>query len=454
MNGSNTKRIILVFLLILTLGLGVLAIYVGYTLSKEDSQAPDDTSAAACEDTPGCYTCGSDGSCNACCIEGASCDTPGEWTEGWNKCNGNTDACRVIEVSADKTTFTISAACSNVKVEFFEKEYTGTSTKFYPNCEVVAGPGVTYRTETVSGQQTFNSYKQGKCQQIDALGGGVCRCEPPAAKKACNTSCTRNADCETGYCNTTAGKCRNSKCPNDIDCTCPPTVASCGDGIKNQTSEECEVGVACADANQVCDEAACTCSDIPSECGDTCETDSDCPDSTFCNGDATTNEDYPDKTCVLNACTESSNCTSDGCGFDYTACSESCTSDLDCTDSGNVCNGDSIADSRYPDGTCILESCTATGASCSSNGCQPSELPRTAIIDDQSDAILGAIIAILTGILLIKFDVKGIAIRRFNKIRQGLQSGKLAYITAPVSSKARKKVTDSKKEKFEDKIVK
>jgi len=403
----NTKRVITIILFILTLVVGGVVAYFGYKLATED-QSPDDTNAANC--SSGCGSC-TDNSCNACCTGGSMAGTCGSsdtlWTQGYNICNGNTNSCTASSISADKTTLTLSSACSNVTVDFYEKVYTGTSTLFYPNCVTTAGSsGVTHRTEIGNGGQTFNSYKQGYCVQIDAAGVGVCRCEPPAEKKSCNTSCSKNADCASGYCyktgTSTTGKCRNSKCTAETDCTCNATTASCGDGVKNQTSEECEVGVACADSAQVCNTSTCTCEDVPDQCGDSCEADSDCPSNTFCNG-------------------------------------------VD------------INDERYPDHMCILSVCNDPSANCRSTGCQvipPENLPQTAIINKQADWVIGGLIALLTGGLLLKFDVWAGMKRSIRSLVQRLQTGTFAYLTAAVSNEAKNELTDKKEKSLEEKIVK
>jgi|GEM_PF-6458551 len=143
-------------------------------------------------------------------------------------------------------------------------------------------------------------------------------------------------------------------------------------------------------------------------------------------------------------------------------CGESCTTDSDCDETGVVCNDSTQNDSRYPLNTCVLQSCLATDASCSSDGCSVvpvivTPLPKTAIIDDRSDAIILSVMAIISGILIVKFDIWGMTKQtvkqRMKGIRENLQTGKMAYVTAPVSSKAQKEVTDKKKKKFEKKIV-
>jgi hypothetical protein len=401
----NTKRVITIILFILTLVIGGVVAYFGYKLATEN-QSPTPTNAS-CQ--TGCGPCSTDQSCNKCCGDWNDCtnDDSGNghtWTNGWAQCNSS-GGC-VASMSTDKTTITLSSTCSGVTVDFYEKAYTGTSTLFYPNCVTTAGSsGVTHRTETGNSGQSFNSYKQGYCVQIDAKGVGVCRCEPPAVKKSCNVSCSSNSECASGTCykanGSTSGKCRNSKCTSETDCTCNTTTASCGDGVKNQTSEECDVGVACADTTQVCNTSTCKCEDVPDQCGDTCEADTDCPTNTFCNGVT-------------------------------------------------------INDERYPDHMCVLSVCNDPSANCKATGCQviPEELPHTAIINKQADWVIGGLIALLTGGLLLKFDVWAGTKKTIKSLVQRLQTGTFAYLTAPVSNEAKNELTDKKKKSFEKKIVK
>lgn len=144
-------------------------------------------------------------------------------------------------------------------------------------------------------------------------------------------------------------------------------------------------------------------------------------------------------------------------------CGEECTEDSECEDDGTVCNGDTITDDRYPDGTCILEMCTEEDASCTDDGCdlvypepepEPEVLPETAIIDEQNDIVLIGVISVLSGLLLLKFNFFKMLRRTSANIARRLQTGVFAYLTAPVSSKAQTELTDRKKEEFEKEISK
>ena len=48
----------------------------------------------------------------------------------------------------------------------------------------------------------------------------------------------------------------------------PAPYLICGDGEINQEWEECEVGVPCANPDDVCNESECLCESTPPECGD------------------------------------------------------------------------------------------------------------------------------------------------------------------------------------------
>lgn len=425
----NAKRVITIILFILTLVIGGVVAYFGYKLATEKTQAPTSTSAATCTDTPGCQSCHDDNTggdtCNACCAGGSMAGTCGsdsaKWTQGWNQCNGNTGACAASSISADKSTFTLNGNCSNVNIDIYKVAYTGTNTKWYPDCITTSStPGVVHTTEKGGANQTFNSYAQGFCQQIDAGSlAGVCRCEPPAAKKACNTSCSRNSDCVSGYCykvgNSTTGKCRNSKCTTETDCTCNTITATCGDA-KCNTGEACEATTSNGSTFKLCTTADITATRAPT-------------------GSAVTS-------CSSCAVSQS--------------CGDTCTADSDCSD-GTFCNGVTINDERYPDHMCILSVCNDPDATCKATGCQvipPKVLPHTAIINKQADWVIGGIIALLTGALLLRFDVIGITKNSYRKLGKKLQTGGFAYLTAPVSTEAKTELTNKKKKSFEEKMSK
>jgi hypothetical protein len=62
-------------------------------------------------------------------------------------------------------------------------------------------------------------------------------------------------DCEVGVpCADPAWMC------DEITCLCSPPEPLCGDGVVNQAWEQCEVGVPCAEPGYACDETACLCS--------------------------------------------------------------------------------------------------------------------------------------------------------------------------------------------------
>jgi hypothetical protein len=70
-------------------------------------------------------------------------------------------------------------------------------------------------------------------------------------------------DCEVGIpCADPADLC------DEITCLCSPPLPYCGDGELNQPSEDCEVGIPCADPAWMCDEITCLCSPPEPLCGD------------------------------------------------------------------------------------------------------------------------------------------------------------------------------------------
>lgn len=302
---GNIRKYTIVSLLGLTVLLAGVAVFVGYKISVGD-QAPEETAAAPA----GCGLC-DDQSYNQCCDGGSrygTCMTSDDWMAGWSACQSTDDdgeGCYAT-VSGDVTSFTLSSGCgSDVRIQKYSRSYSGTSHAFYPSCITDSSNGSKVSEEGGSPGATYRAYSVGKCVQIDADGGGVggvgvCRCVPPAKPQdvSCNGSCTDSSEC-SGDLVCSGGKCRNAECTGQADCTCNTTVSCfescdsnnlcpngltcsdgkcvntdcptesdcacdtvdepvCGDGTLDE-GEECETGIDCANADEICNLETCLC---------------------------------------------------------------------------------------------------------------------------------------------------------------------------------------------------
>ncbi|MBD3280623.1 hypothetical protein GF389_03815 [Candidatus Dojkabacteria bacterium] len=417
------NRTVTIILIIVALALGVGAIYFGYQLTQEDEPADtgDDTSVAT-----GCPGDGRFDSVEACivsCQEGspgpgsdwyngcpAACDSLCKGADGGcgdDVCAGGTtenaancpqdcyqeDPDCTISVPSVTSCIELGSGCSNVEVEiYWEVAENGTTNG---QCVGINSNGT---TKNFDGPATicprnYGPGGAGYCVQIDTPGGGSAQF---TGDKETPASCgdgeinQNSEECEVGI--ACSGSNTGERC-NTSNCTCSPRQNNdtCGDGEINQDTEECEVGVACTEGGFTCDTSTCSCVEVPDTCGDgTIDT------GEFC---------------------------------DYAADPAGCIQ-------GEVCNS--------------LCQCVDDGTNVIDGG----SLPDTAIIDDETDKLIYAVAAVVAGLLLLKFNVKGFVFGILNRTLNLLQTGSFAYLTAPVSEKAQNEVRTKKKNKFEKRVNK
>ncbi len=388
------KKAIIIILLLLTLVLGAGAIYLGYKLQQEPSTAPKESEAAACP--AGCGSC-DDGSCNQCCLGGSragTCTSDADWTSGWFACNqqpGEGGGCTITTISGSKDSFTFSSGCTNATIKRYQRSYDGTSYAFYPNCITDDTNGTFIGEEHAGAGATYTvSYAPGICEQIDAFNNG-------------------------GF---LVGVCR-----------CNPRAPICNESC--DSSRTCSSGFSCI--NGVCRNPEC-----PDEVNCSCPSEPSCGNGVIESGEA----------CDPNA-------DPTGCSTNQT-CSTSCI----CEDIHLSCGNGVIDSGEACDPNADPTGC-ATGETCNNACvCVIPNLPSTAIIDttDKKNQLLFATLAILSGLILLRFNIKCELKKIYSKImllaKNIIFNSPFVYTLAPFSSEARNVITNRKKEKLEENIIK
>lgn len=206
---------------------------------------------------------------------------------------------------------------------------------------------------------------------------------------------------------------------------------SCGDGEINQNSEQCERGVPCsgAQAGWTCNTNTCRCTAPEEQDEPTC-------------GDGELNQDSEE--CEIGiACEEE--------GFICNTQTCLCEPEPSCGD-GQIDPGEACDPLADPPGCVVGEVCST---SCECVPTDIPDLPATAIVvDDQADSIIFAVIGILGGLLLLKFNVYSAIAQGFRVVISRLQSGKFAYVTQSLSGKSKEEVRKKQNSKYERKMSK
>ena len=255
------------------------------------------------------------------------------------------------------------------------------------------------------------------CESTGCCSGLVCqgtsgnlRCEDPGDEDPCPGGGT----C-TGYISFSCTQLTNGQClENPVDGNDPSHAGGCG-----QIDQVCIGG----DRNrQLCGDftifdSTCGTTNPPpppppqpsvSACGGSCTDDNDCTSGHVCDG----------STCKLPTCTTPGNCSDDAC--EPVACGDgnadageecgetglSCGNGETCIVESCICQttscGDDCSNSAEcpndhtcSNGTCTLDACIDNPSSCSEDGC--THIPVTALISDDVDRVLIALVAVILG---------------------------------------------------------
>lgn len=442
----QTKQILTVILIVATAILAGAAIYFGLQLQQEDSQAPEGAKAAV---QCGAGTCDNGQPYGAdCYATQASCEErtaeycsdfggPGSGGGPTSNCPECGDGiCNGQENAASCPGDCQGQVTCNGQVLSNPKCPSGTASEGYDG-HVCEGP---FGTVCVNESRSFCNEAEARgyasstgCGQYDLMCDGDVHewelftdgCQEVIA---CNGNCAGGLPCEGNATCNVDNICRNSNCPSDTDCVCDIVVTSliCG--------QDCTVANTECPANTSCNGGVCvldTCIADPSLCNGFCELLS-CP-----NGVVDTGEE----------CDPTADPT--GCGQDQ-GCSQTCACvDIGCgvpCDPGdtNSCLGEHLCD---PDtNLCVIPECL-NNPECTDNGCDlpPASLPVTNLLTNQRNRILFSILAIIVGVLAIKFNPVDF-VRLIEKSR-------FASLLSPVSNKAGNTVHGRRKNKFEETLI-
>lgn len=286
---KRLRTIIVVILLILTVVLAGAAVYVGYQLQKEESEAPEDTEAttAGYPETIDC-----DNNVPTVCIDnlppdGTRCrvlwednvragdgnctTTTGQWFGGWpdGKPVNDTstvagwDECKITRNPCVINTGYDSYCICNKKEQKCPYSVTRINVKKDVGdwvdsiSDLKCGESFTVRMTHNQAQNLANDMvvtvkgpDGNKIKDITASGATV---TTSAAGTYTLTAKTLKKVSSTDYYSEAA-------CKDTTTVTCIADVPpECGDGTLD-TGEECETGIACTTAGEICDEATCLCS--------------------------------------------------------------------------------------------------------------------------------------------------------------------------------------------------
>jgi hypothetical protein len=216
-------------------------------------------------------------------------------------------------------------------------------------------------------QMTDCQADAGACLNSNGIcqGDGSCNCSPPTG--LC-TTCSTNAQCRSGLCNTAAGVCQTTvcavdagsdcaafggACASDGSCACTPGTGLCGGCSQNS---DCASGL-CDPNTTVCQTT--TCSANPASCqagGGICASDGSC------------NCTPPVGLCT--ACSQNSDCQSGLCDPTASVCQmTACQADAGaCLAANGICATDGSCNCTPPVGLC--KPCSQN-SDCQSGLCDP-----------------------------------------------------------------------------------
>ena len=445
----DSRRLTVIIMAVLTLILGVIAVVIGIQL--QDSQAPDDQFVAGSGTTTGPATTTTTGTttgvtgtaCGATCsavaispdvwqynctgdvewhvMSGHQCTQAGLSTcnpgdPGWEPTLWDTQSwgsgsqtlptpygkCGTIQFDIGVR----DGACEEVifgQVASFDSSCSGTTTGSATTTSPTTTTGPTTSSTTTTGPTTTGSTNTTTTSDILA---------------DCGESCVSTADCVSGY-TCDAGICKLPQCVTPGACSdgaCIPI--GCGNGTIDPGEECGEPGLSCG-IGETCNVASCICAG--NECGGSCIDDSECPVGHSCNSD----------TCELNECVADPNsCEGDGCNF--LACGSACTFGVSNCPAGHGCAG----------GTCKLEACITDPSSCSADSCV--HIPQTALISDEVDRILIAVVMMLFGVYLFRYQLVDRLSKNFNLV---LLDEREAWVQIDKGTKADKLIDKIRKDK-------
>ncbi|MDQ6984745.1 MAG: DUF4215 domain-containing protein [Candidatus Dojkabacteria bacterium] len=221
------------------------------------------------------------------------------------------------------------------------------------------------------------------CDDGNKIDGDGCDSNCQISPKCGDGNMDTGETCDDG--NNIDGDGCDSTCQIEVDPTC-------GDG-------NMDAGETCDDGNNIngdgCDS---TCQLEENQCGDSCTTNSECPNNHSCISG----------TCTLNGCTDS-NCVN-GCA---PVCGGPCTSNLDCPN-------DHSCDLNT--NKCILSEC-ANDPTCINNGC----LPKTALFSSDSGILAEENRLLLNGVVLIISALLIYRLKAFSKTAKFISDANIRF---------------------------
>lgn len=426
---SRSRRIFLIFIAVLTLFLGAIAVIIGIRITQD--QAPEDSSANACGSF--CANPGNASNPGTCPVGALAGGCSGTWQVRDSTACGSIKECYVqplnaiappptvtgcsVQFASNTGSFTISNCDSAVSFELFYKHVSAGTT------DSQCIPTTANKTTISLGNGTYDPRNLGsgcgRCVQVDTISGqgytgsggsaqysGDCPVvEETVSCHKCTDILTDGATCTTpetfsgtscpaGYVSSSSscgltgsnGACavqktcyRCTTATNDGDLceaftvnssTCPTGTSESSNGCANAAGGSCTNVITCY-----------RCSDLQSD-GDTCEplvvTGTACPagTSSTANGCAAA---------VGGSCSAS------------VGCNEVCDGVTKlCTGSGHICFN----------GRCRLQSNTSSEQCLPASTPTPSGLPETGLFDDEkSGIILLGFLLIIAGIVEYRYQL-------------------------------------------------
>ncbi|MDQ6985404.1 MAG: DUF4215 domain-containing protein [Candidatus Dojkabacteria bacterium] len=419
----QARRIVIGILLLLTIGLVAASIYVGLSL-QNDGSAQDSSASVACiggscidgsEFGPDCSA--PQGSCTDrakefCTSVGSSIRTDYNYEQAPDFCSGTGGGggttCNVDNPSVAGSFINIGANCDVRESNSYSGKATDKDGNGVINNNDCVGTSSNKSSFNASspGRYDANGAACGQCKQIDINIGGTWfgtaayggDCPVPVCGDGTKDS---GEQCDDG--NKTNGDGCNSNCKIEVDPSCGDgnldSGEECDDG-NNIDGDSCsaacivEIPPSCGDGNldsgEECDDGnnfnndgcSAICKIELNECGDSCISDSECPNNHSCLSGK----------CTLNGCTDA-NCI-DGCS---PVCGGPCKNDSQCPND-HICN--------VTEGKCILAEC-ANDPTCINNGCLPKTniLTDGSLFSDSDNKVIIGLFLITISLLIYKFNL-------------------------------------------------